>query len=113
MDISAFGPYRRRLQIILSVESIHIEKIIFIRRDGYNRPVDNTFWTHLDDTLIELVERPGYKLRLEAEFRGNWNEEFDKEIHLPKFVEKGRMTVWDGWNLKQIYYSNDKSGERE
>jgi len=58
----------------------------------------------LDDTLTKLAKRPGYKIRLEVEFRGRWI--FDQKItYLPKFfVEEGRMTVWDGRN-KLVYCS--------
>ena len=93
------------------MRSEYIKKIVFSRLGASNAVVDGAFWMTLDDILIELVKRPECKLRLEVEFRGYWHageQRFDKQIRLPKFVEKGRMTVWDCWNSRKIYCSDDK-----
>ena len=102
------------LGFISSVTSTNIEKIIINSCSLSNDSVRDTFWTQLDDILIELVERLGSEIRLEVEFRGNWDvgaKIFDqKKSCLPRFVEKGRMIVRDCWN--RPIYSSDHPGER-
>jgi hypothetical protein len=113
LEISFFSEYDKGLNLISSITSTDIEKIIFSRSGALDRPVSGTFWTQLDHLLVELSERPRYKLMLEVEFRGTWNiegKDFDrKKTYLPRFVKKGRMTVWDGWNSWHPIYC---SGER-
>ena len=103
------------MNVISSVASTSIERIIIKRsvvHDSDFREVDDTFWTRLDDILVGLVERPEYMLRLEVEFRGNWNDRRygQSETPLPRFVKKGRMTVRNRRNLSLVYCS-DEPGE--
>lgn len=83
------------LDIISSVSSTKVEKIIINRGLRYlNRPVNDAFWTELDDILIKFVERPGYKCILEVELREFDVKGFDqKGPPLPMFAEKGRITA--------------------
>ena len=102
------------LDTISSITSTNVEKIIIKHKTAFSHLAGGIFWTSLDDILTELVGRPGYKLRLEAEFRGcrgvEGNEFDQKVIHLPRFVKKGRMTVWDCGN--ELVYCSDAHGVR-
>jgi sugar phosphate isomerase/epimerase len=76
-----------------------IEKIVLhFHGDPFDPRANDAAWKRLDDTLTELVERSEYKLRLKVEVRSRWSDmanEIDREPHLPKFVKKGQVTVWD------------------
>ena len=111
-EISAYPLNEMELDFISSITSTNIEKIIINRSAELNHPVDDAVWTQLDDILTELAGRRGYQLvRLEVEFRGNWD--FDQKMnYLPKFVERGRMIVCDRWSSYPIYCSDGPRGRK-
>lgn len=108
LEIQGYPKNIIETDFISSMTSTSIKRITINRCAAFENLVEDAFWTQLDDTLIKLVERREYKLRLEVEFRGYWNvgeRGFDRKAHLPKFVESGRMTVWDCQN--ELVYCSD------
>ena len=94
LDISVYDLPWMTQDLISSITSMNIGKIILDLTKLTDFEVGDAFWAQLDDTLIKLIERPGYGIRLEVEFRGAWAIQPRQEKHyLPKFVEKGRVTV--------------------
>ena len=86
------------LDLVSSITSTKIEKIIFAHSPTFDLPTRHTYWAWLDDVLVELVGRSEYKLRLEMGFQGVYVAPSKKSEsyltkRLPKFVEKGRMVV--------------------
>ena len=65
-------------------------------------------WTKLDDILARLASRTEHENGLEVQFRGYWGfgglSEDEMNNYLPKFVGKGRMTVW--YEDKPVYCSD-------
>ena len=86
----------RELQVISSVDHKKDKKIILFRRPEHKDPVSEYFWKGLDRTLMGLIEKSSYDLKLEVEFRGSWGG-FEKEsllrTRLPKFVDISRNKV--------------------
>ena len=109
-----YPPNFRELNTISSIISTNVEKIIIKHWKAFCYLPCDVFWTSLDHILTELVGRPGYKFRLEVEFREYYGVEgskFDqKGTHLPRFVEKGRMTVWNCEG--ELVYCSDAPGVR-
>lgn len=107
LEFRSLGSNDTELDVISSIESRKIEKIIFANTNAFGHLVDNAFWTRLDDILIELVGRLDCKL--EVEFRDaklgtkGW---FNKKAPLPKFVEEGRVIVSD--ELGDLVYCSDE-----
>lgn len=75
-------------------------------------------WKQLDGILVGLVDRPGYNHNpLEVEiWLVNWSSSVEElpnvqmDTHLPRFVQKGRVTVWIPQRV-QVYCS-DKGDDR-
>lgn len=115
LEISGFFSLDRDLGSILSITSTNIEKIIINRSTSFDNPLVNDTWARLDNTLTELVERLELEIRLEVELRGSWHvgrEGFSqKNPGLPRFVKKGRMTVWD--YQKNLVYCSGEPEERK
>ena len=96
--------------------STKIEKITVKHRPRVDvkelamEPQDN--WMRFDRVLVELVEQLDCKTRLEVEFWDEWgiSKEVNGRIHtyLPRFVEKGRVTVRNG---DGVVHSFDRFGE--
>jgi hypothetical protein len=88
----------QELVCIWAITSTKIAKIIIRRYPDYRYSREVTNWTLLDEILIGLVERPGRctETKLEVEFRYSDPdmELGDEEVCLPKFVERGLVTVW-------------------
>ena len=102
------------LDIIPSVTSTKIEKIVIAGTAAFSYPVGNPFWTRLDVILIKLNERSKSKFGLDVEFCNTENvrgKVFDNKFHLPRFVEKGRMTVLD--DLNELVYCSGEPKERK
>jgi len=101
------------LNFISSITSTHIQKIIVTCSFAFQElPVNDTYWTYLDDVQCQLVHRPEYRLRLEVEFltaRPTWVEEPGLKMYLPRFHEKGRVRVVDPGN-EGIYFSGHCPG---
>jgi len=85
------------LDFISSITSIHIQKIIVTCSFASQElPVNDTYWTHLDDVLCWLVDRPEYRLQLEVEFltaSHTWVEELGLKVYLSRFHKKGQVMV--------------------
>jgi hypothetical protein len=95
----------KELDCISTIGSTKIEKIIFRHCPHYFLK-QATIWTQLDDILIELVKQRRCDTRLEVEFRYHqkmmsWSD----QIHLPKFVKEGRVTIWNPQN--ELVYCSD------
>jgi hypothetical protein len=88
----------QELVCISTIRSTKIEKIIIRRYPDYRYRLDVTNWARLDEILIGLVELPGRctETKLEVEFRYSDPdmELGDEEVYLPKFIERGLVTVW-------------------
>lgn len=113
-EFEAFALYLNdaELDLISSITSTKIEKIIFTHAPAFELSVGHTYWTRLDDALVKLAERSKRKLRLEVAFRcvnGVWDDKPDLRKYLPRFVEKGRMTVL-GHEYEVLYSSDEVKG---
>ena len=93
LETSVFPLCDRGLDLIKSVESTNVEKIIIHRCPAYDYGIDFNFWRDLDDILIQFFKRPRNKRKLEVEFRGGkaiWGWWID----LPRFVEQGGRYIY-------------------
>lgn len=109
-EVSAYPLREKELDIVSSITSTNIEKIIINRRAAFY-PVGDVVWTQLDNILTELAEKSEHNVRLKVEFRGGWiaeRKEFDQKSHLPKLIGKGQVTIWDG--LDKLIYCSDALG---
>jgi hypothetical protein len=101
------------LDILLSITSINIQKIIVCPSYSFRQfPVGHAYWMRLDDVLCQLVDRPEYKLQLEVEFsspRRTWGEGSDSKMRLPRFHEKGPVR-FVGFEHERIYCSDFCAG---
>ena len=100
--------YKEELELVLSIESKNIEKIIIMCSGEYLLPqVKNDFWEKFGNTLTELFKKLGLGNKLELELRGEWNDVLGNganriwESHLDIY----RVTVWDVQN--NLIYSSD------
>ena len=97
------------LDLVSSISSTIMERIVFTHTTTFWPPPDHAFWTQLDVILTRLVGRLERGLRLELEFRNFIStrcEGSDFGEHLPKFVERGRVSVF-GTRNDLIYCSDD------
>ena len=83
------------LERISAIKSKKIEKIIF-RRCGL-KTIQEFPWAELDKILTNLAGQLEGDKKLEVQFRYGRGafEPSDREISLPEFVKKGRVTIWD------------------
>jgi hypothetical protein len=97
------------LVCISTIISTKIEKIIIRRCPNYPCSWEAASWTRLDEILIGLVERPGRctETKLEVEFRYSDPdmELGDEEVYLPKFIERGLVTIWSRHG--EVVYCSD------
>lgn len=101
------------LRLISSITSTSIEKITLNHSPAFKLPVGDPYWARLDAVLTKLAERSKYMLGLEVAFwyfEGVWDEESDLAEYLPKFAEKGRMTVLS--NNREVLYTSDDVWKR-
>ena len=104
------------LDHISSIASTKIKRIIIKYSPAFVLRGDHTYWKELDNILVRLAERSEYKLRLEVEFRGSYvvsdkGQVPDLMRYLPRFVEKGRMIVFDP-DEKVLFCSDEAKGGR-
>ena len=81
------------LDAISSITSTNIRKIVFTQSPAFREiPVNDTYWSRLDDILCRLADRLGCHL-LEVEFLRVqvWRLNFEK--YLPTFREKGLVRI--------------------
>ena len=102
------------LVLISSIASTKIKRIIIKYSPAFELSVGHTYWKELDTVLVRLDEQSEYKLRLEVEFRGSYGvldkcQEPDLTRYLPRFVEKGRMIVFDP-DEKVLFCSDEAKG---
>lgn len=88
-------PRPEELGCISAIKSKKIQKITIHRFTSIS--YGTVPWTRFDDSLTALAKQLEGNTRLEVEFRCSRGEidPRDEEISLPKFVKKGRVTVWD------------------
>jgi hypothetical protein len=101
------------LNLISSITSTKIEKIILAESPAFKLSVGDTYWTKLDDVLVNLAGRREHKVGLEVVFAGvtvTWDGKLDLGKYLPMFVERGRMVVLD--TKDQPVCHSDEAGER-
>ena len=88
--------------LISSITSTNLRKLIFVPIPPLIQLeylMDNPCWIPFDDTICRLVDRlrvSGYTNMLEVEFRLLFIDPVREARHrtfLPKFKEKGRVTV--------------------
>ena len=113
LEVFALSLNDVELDLVSSITSATIEKIILTHSTAFRLPAGHAYWMQLDDVLIQLVGRLERGLRLGVEFRDvtvTWRGRPDLGEHLPMFVEKGRMMVFD---IKdKLIYCSDDVGER-
>ena len=93
-----------------SITSLNIQKIIFSTPLACyaSRPLEESRWPTFDDCVSALADKlfkMGYKETLEVEFRFEpvFMNQTNRKKFLPKFREKGRVTImniWKGRDLK-------------
>ena len=113
LEVFALSLNDLELNLVSSITSTNIEKIILTHSTAFRLPTGHAYWTQLDDILIRLVGRLERGLRLEVAFRDvtvTWRRRSDLGEHLPMFVKKGRMMVFD--IRKRPIYCSDDFGER-
>ena len=103
--------------LISTITSMHIQHITF---EALNVYLDRTFtslgrdyWTRLDHSLCRLVERPGYKLRLDVEFRFSSKRRWTGkprliEEYLPKIHERARVRAIEEVGNNKVAYCSDR-----
>lgn len=82
------------LNLISSITSTKIEKIILTCSPAFGLSASDTYWTRLDEMLVELAGRS--KRKLEMEFRSVSDGKLVTVNYLPKFRGKGRVVVFGG-----------------
>ena len=120
-ELSEFEAYMiyaddAELDLISSIASTKIKRIIIKYSPAFELRVGHTYWKKLDNILVRLAERSEYKLTLEVEFRSPYGasdkgQEPDLTRYLPRFVEKGRMIIFDP-DEKVLFYSDETKGGR-
>jgi hypothetical protein len=108
--VAQFLSYKN-LDLISSISSTKIEKIILTRSVVFRFSEARTAWARLDKILVQLVHR-SKRSTLEVEFRDvsvTWEGKLNLGKYLPMFVEKGRMTVLDPEG--QLIYCSDGAAE--
>ena len=103
LELLVNGPTPIHKAFLSSVTSIELRKVVFAVWHTHawgTLEVGMGIWTSIDEQLCGLVDRlraTGYRHTLEVELRpkkpGNDPGEYDPTIFLPKFREKGIVTV--------------------
>jgi len=95
-------PQEEEMTLIESITSTNLRKLIFAPYCPVamlEDLMDDPCWIPFDDTMCRLVDRlrvSGYTNTLEVEFRLLFSAPAEAACHkrfLPKFKEKGRVTV--------------------
>ena len=98
------------LNLLSSITSAKIEKIVISRSTAFQLPVVHAYWSRLDDILSRLVEGLEPGLRLVVEFREVSIGLDERRLErLPMFLKKGRMAIFDE---NELLYCSDNVGER-
>lgn len=105
LELEVTWPDRLHRAILSSIASTKLQKIIFraVGMKDWNIFVQKMMaWALVDEQLCELVDRlhaVGYRHTLEVELRfmeiGGDPEKHDFTIFLPRFREKGLVTITD------------------
>lgn len=108
LEVFALSLDDAELNLLSSITSMSVEKIILTHSTAFRLPAGHAYWAQLDHILVQLVERSERGLRLEVEFRDvsvTWRGDADLGKCLPAFLRKGGMMVSDTKN--EVVYRSD------